>query len=499
MALFLRTSTFNLSQCNLLGTETSVYLRLYVVLDGGAITHHNCIFIHLHSEFSKVPITDPGNSGSLLTNYAVQAQINRFGSDSGLIQNINDYRLFYAINYANVNSSSAYIIDPNPTWVAPNQGNFNFQINNGNYTTNSTIYYQLYIYDERSLITNFYFSPIFSFLVYDGIAPTVNTGTFLYNGSSNPLTCSYNNDLNLSVNISDVAGYLDHVVFYYNFGSSVSEGLHIGSPQTEIIPPETTATQVSFIIPSSVLTAYSNATNETYVLFECYDISLNLGQYSMPIVVNDSVPPTVNITGPGSGINSNDYYQTIAINFTAHEDFRGSGLNASTPYTIYWRETTNSSDIPTSNSSCTGYMAWTMVYNPFNDNQYNVQLIGLTPIYNDSYSSRCKQMDGRGNIGYSTYPTIYINDTEPLWITNLSPLNAIGYNENLNFSFQVIKPGNSIGRLSGLNYSATFVYYKINSTIIGYNSSATNITPLLTRTVNAYSAIILAHGFIMIK
>ena len=200
----------------------------------------------------------------------------------------------------------------------------------------------------------------------------------------NPLTCSYNNDLNLSVNISDVAGYLDHVVFYYNFGSSVSEGLHIGSPQTEIIPPETTATQVSFIIPSSVLTAYSNATNETYVLFECYDISLNLGQYSMPIVVNDSVPPTVNITGPGSGINSNDYYQTIAINFTAHEDFRGSGLNASTPYTIYWRETTNSSDIPTSNSSCTGYMAWTMVYNPFNDNQYNVQLIGLTPIYNET-------------------------------------------------------------------------------------------------------------------
>ena len=105
-AFSLRTSTFNLSQCNLLGTETSVYLRLYVVLDGGAITQSQLHFYSFALGVFQSTITDPGNSGSLLTNYAVQAQINRFGSDSGLIQNINDYRLFYAINYANVNSSS---------------------------------------------------------------------------------------------------------------------------------------------------------------------------------------------------------------------------------------------------------------------------------------------------------------------------------------------------------------------------------------------------------
>ena len=77
-----------------------------------------------------------------------------------------------------------------------------------------------------------------------------------------------------------------------------------------------------------------------------------------------------------------------------------------------------------------------MVYNPFNDNQYNVQLIGAILIYNETVFVSDVSYGWAGNICYSTYRTIYINDTEPLWITNLLPLSAIGYNENLNFSFQ---------------------------------------------------------------
>lgn len=485
-------SSFNLSNCQLDGSESGLYLRLNIqITDGSSSIPSNVSFQTFDVWVYSANIQDTGSMTSLNQDYNIDVIMRVPYGGHGLNTVMSNYRLYFDNQTSSVTTAdkTAELISNITTMYGTYvEIHFVFKIGAGNFTSNGTLYYRFYVHDSQALEAVYYFSNTYQFSFFDGTAPIVVGGSyFLYNSTATPLTVNYNQDLNFSMQVTDTGGmHLFRAYLYYKIGTCPNKTVYDGIV-SYTVPVISDDHWIWFVLPESAL----NASVDTWVNVSIYDGSYNVVWYAKSFRVNDTIAPTITVKSSFPVAPNIQYtLDFLVLSFTGQEDWDASGFVTSGSL-ICWKFNT----APVNVNDYTGSNIFNFIItNPdtqwcatLNFSKTIVGQPGFT--YNTWVYIWAVLADAKGNKGNSTYVKYYINDTIAPQMSvpgGASTNDPVGYNTDkvLTFVFDELYNDYAAG------VDRYYGYFKINNGNGANDSNAHQFSGFTSLGANQFSTTI---------
>ncbi len=360
-------------------------------------------------------------------------------------------RLYYNISGSQVTPSSPSIA------ATGSYPNYQFSLSPSIFTQNATTIY--FMYGMRNNGTNIrnYTSQVYNFSFYDNVKPSIDSVVF-------NATPQYNQQVNITVNLSDLGGTrLKEVRLYYRVGSGALSLVEYEGRQDFIIPTHTNSYTHNFTIAGSLISVDPSRPFRFFI--QAFDKSNNQNiSIEYQIQGTDYIAPTATfVSMQGNQSNYIRYWENVSITYSITKNWDSLGLNF---IQFRWKQ----GAAPANNNDFTG----NFTLNVYAEKNY-VAVFDITArlgsdfLMNTQYYYWVFVQDISNNTQttYSENRNFRIQDIFAPEITE-NPNNTMngGYLDDYILEFLVLERNGTYLSSSGLNASNVTLEYTINQNFI---------------------------------